>query len=115
MSLLQYVNEEIDEGRGLEYLRKCSSRDVFHSVLAQVWVGVEKAKRVHSRGELVTDMSFELIHAGANCRRIVRVKMVAAPPKCSKLAAHNFSTFLIALCSEGRVVGVYKDSLSING
>ncbi|BDD79670.1 hypothetical protein [Burkholderia phage FLC9] len=115
MSLLQYVNEEIDERRGMEYLRMCSSRDVFHSVLAHTWVGVEKAKRVHTRGELVMDMSFELVHTFPNNKRIVRVRMVASPPNRSKLEQHNFSTFLVALCPEGCVVGVYKDSLSING
>jgi hypothetical protein len=115
MSLLQYVDEEIDERRGMEYLRKCSSRDVFHSVLTHVWVGVEKAKRIHTRGELVMDMAFELVHTFPNSRRIVRVKMVAAPPTCKKFEQHHHSTFLIGLCPEGQVIGVYKDSLSLNG
>jgi hypothetical protein len=112
MSLLQYVNEEIDERRGLEYLRKCSSRDVFHVVLSHVWVGVEKAKRIHSRGELVMSISFELVHTFPNNRRMVRAHVVSAPPSCKKFGKENFSTFLVAVCPEGRVSGVYKDALS---
>lgn len=112
MSLLQYVNEEIDERRGLEYLRKtCLTPKLFRQVLIHVGIGMNIARKKHPRGELDMSCSFELVHTGLNNRRLVRVRLVTAPHRCKQLEQENFTTFLVLLDQEGSVTGVHSDSL----
>jgi hypothetical protein len=112
MSLMMYVNEEIDERRGLEYIRRnCVSSTVFHQVLSHVWAGQSKAREFTPRGELHFDIAFELVYTGKENRRIVRVRQVTAPPTQRRFTVHHLSTFLVTLDPQGCVDGAYFDSL----
>ena len=115
MSLLMYVNEEIDERRGLEYIRRNASRDVFHQVLSKTWKGERKVRGFERKGELIFLMSFELLHTASNHHRIVRVRQITAPFEVKNYKSHHHSTFLIALDEYGEVIGAYNDTLSLTG
>lgn len=112
MSLMMYVNEEIDERRGLEYLRRnCVDRTVFHKVLGHVWAGSSKARHFCPQGELLMDITFELVYTGRENRRIVRCRQVSAPITQKRFTEHHRTTFLITLDGQGLVDGVYNDTL----
>lgn len=112
MSLLLYVNEEIDERRGLEYLRKaCVDARMFRQVLMYTGTGLIRAREKHPRNELDMSASFELVHTGMNSRRLVRVRLVVAPFSIRHLHRENFTTFLVVLNPEGSVMGVHSDAL----
>lgn len=112
MSLMMYVNEEIDERRGLEFIRRnCVSSTMFHKVLGFVWAGQSQAREFTPRGELLFDIAFELVYTGKENRRIIRVKQVTAPALQRRFTVHHLSTFLVTLDPEGCIDGAYHDSL----
>jgi hypothetical protein len=115
MNLLLYVDEEIDESRGLEYLRRCSSPEIFHRVLAHMWAGLKEARKLHPRGELALYISFELVRQFKSNLRVVRAKVANAPPSLKQFQKEHFSTFLLIVDEQGQVIGVYKDILSLTG
>ena len=112
MNLLHYVDEEIDEARGLEYLRKCSSAEIFHRILAYTWLGIRKAREIHPRGALVVLPSSSLVRVLEAHLPRIRAHVVTAPPQSKQFEEANHSTFLLLIDQEGQVVGVYKDTLS---
>jgi hypothetical protein len=113
MSLMRYVNEEIDEARGLEYLRRlCVDRAIFHAVMRQVWKGQSKSRAFHPRGELIINISFSLVHVSPQGKRIVRCHQTTVPCTVKSHQSYHNSTFLVVLDDEGRVTGAYNDSLA---
>lgn len=111
-SLLPYIDEKIDESRGLEYLRNATpDAKLFRLITSFVSTGINRARKISPRGELDMSASFELVRLTTDQQRIIRVKLVVARLKRKCLKPENSTTFLILLDREGRVSGVYNDAL----
>jgi hypothetical protein len=107
MSLMLYVNEEINERRGLEYLRNAAATpEIFRQILTQVCSGVNRARSIYTRGALDMSLSFELLRTATNQERLIRTSLVVAPPSCKKFKPESFTTFLVIVDPEGSVIGV---------
>jgi hypothetical protein len=112
MSLMLYVNEEINESRGLEYLRRnCLNAQVFSvHVLYYTGRGYVLARKRHPRGELDMSCSFELLRTVPDNRRIVRVRLVTRPPSVKHFRREHFTSFLVLLDQAGSVIEAFNDS-----
>lgn len=112
MSLLQYVDEEIDECRGIEYLRRaCPTGAAFMDVLVMTSRGRMLAREKYPRGELDMSCSFELVRTASDNRRLIRVRLVTAPPRIKQYQRENFTTFLVILNQEGSITEVCNDTI----